>query len=168
MVKIRDERPVDAEHVRAVNLAAFDTGAEADLVDALRQHAAPLISLVADDDGDIVGHILFSPVSLVGEPALLLMGLAPMAVAPERQREGIGSQLVATGLERCRQLGAAAVVVVGHAEYYPRFGFIPASRIALRCEYNVPDEVFMARELQEAALTGVSGTVRYHPVFANL
>jgi putative acetyltransferase len=165
-MNIREERPVDAERIRAVNLAAFETSAEADLVDALRRHAAPIISLVAEEDSDIVGHILFSPVTLVGEQ-VTLMGLAPMAVVPARQRQGIGSSLIAEGLERCRRANVAAVVVLGHAEYYPRFGFIPASQRSLQCEYDVPESVFMVRELSEGALRGVSGTIRYHRVFVD-
>ena len=167
-MNIREERPADAERIRAVNLAAFETSTEADLVDALRQHGAPIISLVAEDHASIVGHILFSPVMLVGEPTLALMGLAPMAVVPARQRQGIGSGLVVEGLDRCRRANAAAVVVLGHAEYYPRFGFIPASQLSLRCEYDVPEDVFMVRELRDGALRGLAGTIRYHPVFANL
>jgi putative acetyltransferase len=166
-MNIREECPVDAESIRAVNLAAFETSTEADLVDALRQHAPSIISLVAEDDADIVGHILFSPVTLVGEPRLTLMGLAPMAVVPARQRQGIGSRLVAEGLDRCRQANTAAVFVLGHAEYYPRFGFIPASQLSLHCEYDVPENVFMMRELRDQALRGFAGTIRYHPVFAH-
>ena len=162
---IREERQGDAEHVRAVNLAAFETATEADLVDALRERATPLISLVAEDDAEIVGHVLFSPVTLAAEPGLILMGLAPMAVVPSRQRQGVGSSLVREGLERCRQLNAAAVVVLGHPEFYPRFGFSPAARLSLRSEYEVPEEAFMVRELRDGALSGLSGTVRYHPVF---
>jgi putative acetyltransferase len=165
---IREERRVDAESIRAVNLAAFDTGTEADLVDALRRRATPLISLVAEDDEKIVGHILFSPVTLASEPGLSLMGLAPMAVVPSRQRQGVGSRLVREGLEQCRQVNVAAVVVLGHPAFYPRFGFLPAARLLLRSEYEVPEEVFMARELREGALRGVSGTIRYHPVFWDL
>jgi putative acetyltransferase len=96
------------------------------------------------------------------------MGLAPMAVMPARQRQGIGSLLVLEGLKRCRGAGVAAVVVVGHAAYYPRFGFVPGSRFSIRCEYDVPDDVFLARELHDGALRGVSGTVRYHPAFASV
>jgi putative acetyltransferase len=166
-MNIREERPVDTERIRAVNLAAFETSTEADLVDALRRHAAPIISLVAEEDENIVGHILFSPATLVSEPKLTLMGLAPMAVVPERQRQGIGSRLVLEGLERCRRAVVGAVVVLGHAEYYPRFGFIPASQLSLRCEYDVPENVFMVRELRDGTLRGFSGTIRYHPVFAS-
>ena len=167
-MNIREERPEDAGTVRAVNLAAFETSVEANLVDALRDQARPIVSLVAEDGGAIVGHILFSPVTLVHGPNLPMMGLAPMAVVPERQRTGIGSRLVRAGLEHCRREGVAAVVVVGHATYYPRFGFVPGSRFGLACEYDVPDDVFLACELRDGALSGVSGIVRYHPAFANL
>lgn len=165
---IREERQGDVESIRAVNLAAFATSAEADLVDALRRQVTPLVSLVAEEDGNVIGHILLSPVTLESEPALTLMGLAPMSVVPSRQRQGIGSSLVREGLERCRQIDAAAVVVLGHPEYYPRFGFVPAVRLSLRSEYDVPEEVFMVRELRDNALRGRSGTIRYHPAFADL
>jgi putative acetyltransferase len=166
-VIIRSERPGDIAGIRDVALAAFETAVEADLVDALRAQAALLISLVADDSGVIVGHVAFSPVTLSGRPELKIMGLAPMAVVPSRQREGIGSALVRAGLDACRQLGFRAVVVLGHARYYPRFGFGPASRLGLVSEYDVPDDVFMVFELEPGALNGASGTIRYHSVFAN-
>jgi putative acetyltransferase len=165
---IRVERHEDAESVRAVNLAAFETSEEADLVDSLRGLAAPVVSLVAEDAGAIVGHILFTPVRLIDGPNLPMMGLAPMAVMPAKQRQGIGSGLVLEGLERCRRAGAAAIVVVGHAAYYPRFGFEPASRFGIGCEYDVPDDVFLVRELYDGALRGISGTVRYHPAFGKV
>lgn len=165
---IRPEQPDDRLAVRAVNTAAFPTPAEADLVDALREQARPLVSLVALDGAAIVGHILFSPVTLSGHPALILMGLAPMAVAPTHQRRGIGSTLVRTGLEQCRKLGVGAVVVLGHPDYYPRFGFAPATRSGIGCEYEVPEEAFMALELQPNYLRSVSGVARYHEAFARL
>jgi len=162
---IRPERPADIAAVRAVNRAAFETDAEADLVDALRDQADPTVSLVADDAGRIVGHILFSPVTLTGHADLKIMGLAPMAVLPTQQRRGIGSALVRAGLERCTELGCAAVIVLGHAQYYPRFGFIPASRFGIACEYDVTDDVFMALELEPQILRGRTGTIRYHAAF---
>jgi putative acetyltransferase len=165
---IRSERDADAGAIRAVNVAAFDTALEADLVAALRQHARPLVSLVAEDHGAVVGHILFSPVTLDTDPRMAIAGLAPMAVVPARQRQGLGSLLVRRGLEQCRRAGFTACVVLGHAEYYPRFGFANASRLGLRSEYDVPDEVFMARELVPGALDGKSGVIRYHPAFAGL
>ena len=97
---IREERQDDAERIRRVNLAAFETSTEADLVDTLRRRATPLVSLVAEDDANVIGHILFSPVTVASEPGLILMGLAPMAVMPSRQRQGVGSTLVREGLER--------------------------------------------------------------------
>src|SRR5262245_56206133 len=159
---VRPEQPKDHALIHAVNTAAFDTPAEADLVDALRQQAQPIISLVAEDQGELTGHILFSPVSLSGHPDLNLMGLAPMAVVPARQRQGIGSALVRTGLDQCRQLGFGAVVVLGHPAYYPRFGFVSSVQLGIRSEYDVPKDVFMVAELQPGYLRGAGGTVQYH------
>ena len=165
---IRPERSTDRADIRRVNLEAFGTVGEADLVEALRANAIPLVSLVAEDANAIVGHILFSPVTLSADPHRLAMGLAPMAVTPARQRQGIGSALVTHGLAACRQLGSAAVVVLGHPTFYPRFGFVPGSRFGLTCEYDVPDDVFMARELRPDAFTGMAGLVRYHDAFSTI
>lgn len=167
MYIIRNEHRDDIPGVRDVNTAAFETSTEANLVDALRQQVNGLISLVAIEDDAVVGHILFSPVTLSSHPDLPIMGLAPMAVMPARQRCGIGSALVRAGLEACRRSGFVAVVVLGHAAYYPRFGFAPASRFGMASEYDVPDEVFMGVELQTGALDGKSGTIAYHPAFAD-
>ena len=163
---VRSEAEDDLPAVRDLNRAAFDTSEEADLVDRLRHEASPIISLVAEEARAILGHIMFSPVSLEGHPGLKLMGLAPMAVSPAHQREGIGSQLVVAGLERCRQLPCAVVVVLGHSAYYPRFGFTAASDFGLCSELDVQSEVFMALELQAGVLRSSSGTIRYHPAFA--
>ena len=165
---VRAEKKSDRVAVYAVNVSAFETASEADLVDALRIQAQPAVSLVFVDNGEIVGHIMFSPVSLSGHPNLKLMGLAPMAVAPAHQRKGIGSALVRAGLERCQQLGLAAVVVLGHPEYYPRFGFLPASRFGIDSEFEVPEDVFMVKALQPGALNGKTGRVKYHAVFSNI
>lgn len=165
---IRAEQEEDRAVVHAVNLSAFETASEADLVDALREQAQPVVSLVAEDKGAIAGHIMFSPVSLSGHPGLKMMGLAPMAVVPEQQRKGIGSALIRAGLEQCKQLGFIAVVVLGHPEYYPRFGFTPSTRFGIVSEYEVPEEVFMATELQPAALSGRTGTVKYHAAFGSV
>lgn len=167
-MRIRPEANADRAAIHAVNRAAFGTSLEADLVDVLRAKAAALISLVAEVDDAIVGHILFSPVSLGGHGQLNLMGLGPMAVLPQRQRSGIGSALAQDGLKRCKQLGCHAVVVVGHPEYYPRFGFAPASRFGIRCNYDVPDDVFMLAELEPGALRGASGVIRYDEAFDNV
>lgn len=164
---VRDEIPADHAGVRRVNEAAFSGRQEADIVEALHSQGAAAMSLVAEDGGEIVGHIMFSPVALQGQVGPPLgLGLAPMAVVPSRQRQGIGSRLVWAGLDRCRALGARFVVVLGHAAYYPLFGFVPASRFGLRCEWDAPDEAFMALELADGALRGPAGrVVRYHPAF---
>lgn len=165
---IRLERPGDIPGIRHVNKAAFDTATESDLVDALREHARPLVSLVAVDHGAVVAHVLFSPVTLLSHPDMPIMGLAPMGVLPSRQRQGIGSDLVRTGLRECGRVGCRAVVVLGHADYYPRFGFAAASTFGLVSEYDVPDDVFMALELEPGVLHRRAGTIRYHPAFAAL
>ena len=177
MIIVRAESEADVPAVRQVNELAFGRPEEASLVDALRATAHPHVSLVAVEDGEVVGHIFFSPVSIEPDEAVSVsavtaagvgMGLAPMAVLPQHQNRGIGSQLVREGLEACVSLGCAVVVVLGHPEYYPRFGFVPASRVGLRSEYDVPDEVFMATELSPGALEGVRGLVKYHPALGEV
>ena len=165
---VRHELETDRAAIHALNLQAFETSAEAELVDTLRRDARPFVSLVALAGDALVGQIAFSPATLDPVPGLRIAGLGPMAVAPARQREGIGSALVEAGLEGCRAAGFVAVVVLGHADYYPRFGFVPASRFDLGCEYDVPDEVFMARELVPGALADNGGLIRYHPAFASV
>ena len=164
---VRDEEQRDWAAVHAVNASAFETPAEANLVDALREQAHPIVSLVAVEAETVVGHIMFSPVSLSGHPDLHIMGLAPMAVIPEYQRKGIGSALVRAGLDRCKQLGFGAVVVLGHSTYYPRFGFSPSTRFGIGCEYEVPEEVFMVLELLPGYLRGASGIIKYHVAFSH-
>jgi putative acetyltransferase len=163
-----NRRKKDRAAVHALNVSAFETPAEANLVDALRQQARPVVSLVAAENFAVVGHIMFSPVKLSGHSELMIMGLAPMAVAPKHQRKGIGSALVRAGLEQCKKLGCGAVVVLGHPEFYPRFGFSPSASFGIRCEYDVPEEVFMIIELQPGFLDGISGKLEYHEAFSNL
>ena len=148
-----------------MNTAAFETRLEGDLVDIVRHTTDPIISLVADDGEKIIGHILFSPVTLSGHRDARIMGLAPMAVLPGEQRRGIGSALVREGLTRSKNLGYGAVVVVGHPNYYPRFGFRPAATFNLKSEYDVPDDVFLALELTPNYLQGKAGTIHYHSAF---
>ena len=168
MIRIREEQIDDIPSVHRINTLAFETESEADLVDVLRESAQPVISLVAVDRDALVGHIMFTPVELSGNPSLNIMGLAPMAVMPDRQRCGIGSALASEGLDRCSRIGADAVVVLGHPAYYPRFGFAPASTMNIDCEYDVPDEVFMVVELTAGHLPGTGGTIRYHAAFADV
>ena len=165
---IRAEQPADWAAVHSVNESAFETPAEADLVAALRHQAQPVVSLVAEHDGSVVGHIMLSPVSLSGYPSLKIMGLAPMAVPPLHQRSGIGSALVRAGLDRCKELGFGAVAVLGHPQYYPRFGFLPARRFGIACEYDAPDEAFMVLELHPGYLHGAAGMIKYHEAFRNI
>lgn len=162
---IHAEDPRDQAAIHALNTAAFDSPAEADLVDVLRRKAPSSISIVAEMNGSIVGHILFTPVQLTGQPHLKIAGLAPMAVAPQHQRKGIGSSLVREGLLKCKQLGYGAVVVLGHPDYYPRFGFSPSTRFGIGCEFEAPEEAFMAIELQAGFLRGASGNIKYHEAF---
>ena len=165
-VHIRPETKEDIAEIWRINAAAFDTEAEANLVDNLRESKAQLISLVAEVNKKIVGHILFSPVRLSGKGAdLKIAGLAPMAVMPNYQKQGIGTALVEKGLKHCESNGYRAAVVLGYPEYYPRFGFEPCSRFGIKSEYDVPDEVFMVKELVAGILTGYTGVVRYHRLF---
>lgn len=161
---IRDENPGDFEQVRRIVNEAFESSAEASLVEHLREQASPLISLVAEESGSVVGHIMFSPVTIENFDGLIF-GLAPMAVAPSRQRHGVGSALVREGLERCRAFGAVGVVVLGHPAYYPRFGFASASGFGLSSVYEVPDDAFMALELVAGGFGPAAGQVNYHPAF---
>ena len=166
MASVRLEEDQDIEAIRHVNVAAFGGRVEADLVDLLRDRGKLLVSMVAESEGAIVGHIAFSLVVLESRAQVRGVGLGPMAVLPSMQRHGIGSVLVQAGLNRCRQLQYEFAVVLGHANYYPRFGFAPARRFALRCSWEVPDDVFMALELSAGALAGSSGLVTYEPEFS--
>ena len=165
---VRNEEQRDWASVRALNASVFETLAEANLVEILRVRAHPVVSLVALDTETIAGHIMFSPVSLSGCPDLNMMGLGPMAVTPAHQRQGVGSALVCAGLDRCKELGVGAVVVLGHPTYYPRFGFLPAARFGVGCEYDVSQEVFMLVELLPGYLRGASGTIKYNDAFSNV
>jgi putative acetyltransferase len=163
----RPEEPADIPAIRRVNLAAFETSAEADLVDKLRQkYPKRLISRVALLGDDIVGHILFSPVTVTSESGEWgAIGLGPLAVMPAHQKQGVGSALVDSGLAECWLAGHFVVIVLGHADYYPRFGFVPTQPLGIRWEKDVPPEVFMLREMKPDALAGRTGVVRYLPEF---
>jgi putative acetyltransferase len=161
-VVVRDEQPADLAAIRAVNDAAFDQPLEGHIVDELRRHGAVRLSLVAEVDGRIVGHILFSPVMSTGAEGL---GLGPMAVTPDYQRRGVGTALIEAALARLRAAGCPFVVVLGHHDYYGRFGFVPASRHGLRCEWDVPDESFMVHVIDPAGTAAAAGLIRYRPEF---
>jgi putative acetyltransferase len=167
MITIRTERPEDIPDVRIINEQAFERPAEADIVDKLRQACPECLSLVAEEDNRLVGHILFSPAVVETSGRRVEgMGLAPMAVLPSRQRQGIGSALVKRGLDMLRERGCPFVVVLGWPQFYARFGFQIASRHGLASQYEgVPDEVFMVLILEDNAMEGVSGIVRYRDEF---
>ena len=164
MALIREEIPDDYDAVRELNRTAFEGEAEGRLVDRLRSDGAVIVSLVAVEGCDIVGHILFSDLLIETDQAILhAVSLAPMAVAPKFQRRGIGSGLVRHGLAVCRERGKSVVVVLGHPEYYPRFGFSTELAKNLRGPYS--GGAWMALELIPDALDGVQGTVRYPKAF---
>jgi putative acetyltransferase len=163
MIEIRDEQPRDIGAVRDVNREAFGQDLEGRIVDALRANGAAAVSLAAIDGGVIVGHIIFSPLS-VG--ALLGVGLGPMAVVPNRQRQGIGSRLVEAGIERLRHIGCPFVVVIGHPSFYPRFGFEPAAAYGLTCEWDVPAEAFMVNILNPEVRDRLRGVAQYRAEFS--
>lgn len=167
MVTVRIERFEDMTAIPALNMKAFGRAAEGEIIDKLRRSCPEILSLVADDNGQVAGHILFSPVVIEGEKGRLIgMGLGPMAVLPELQRQGIGAQLIETGLSMLRQRGCSFVVVVGHPDYYPRFGFERASKYPLSCQWdNLPEEAFMVLILDEQRLDDVKGVVRYREEF---
>jgi putative acetyltransferase len=161
---IREEQPGDEAPIRDVNRQAFGGDAEAHLIERLREESMVSASLVAVRDGEIVGHILFSDLPIETEHGLIpAVSLAPVAVKPETQRQGIGSSLVRRGLDVCRERGRAVVVVVGHREYYPRFGF--SSDLAKQLQSPYAGEYCMALELVPGALDGVLGIVRYPRAF---
>jgi len=164
MALIREEIPDDYAAVRELNRTAFEGEAEGQLVDRLREDGAVVVSLVAVEGCEIVGHILFSDLVVETDQAVLhAVSLAPMAVAPKFQRRGIGSALMRHGLAVCRERGRSVVVVLGHPEYYPRFGFSTELAKNLRGPYS--GDAWMALELIPDALDGVQGTVRYPKAF---
>ena len=168
MITIRPETAEDYAAIHEVNLLAFGQEVEPQLVDNLRRSPdfIPELSLVAVEAGRVVGHILFSPFVIeTKDGAVPALTLAPLAVRPESQNQGIGSELARRGLEECRRLGHRIVVVVGHPNYYPRFGFSPARARGLEAPFPVPDEAFMVLELTPGALDGIAGMVRFPPAF---
>ncbi len=163
MVTIREEQKGDEAQIREVNEITFGQPNEANIVDKLRISCDVQISLVAEVDNKIVGHILFTPVTIENkEGEIEGMGLAPMAVLPEFQKQKIGTKLVEIGLEIVNQKNYPFVVVLGHPDYYPKFGFEKASNHGVKSEYkNVPDESFMISILNKNELDRIKGIAKY-------
>ena len=170
-VHIRSEEPADYAAIRTVSEKAFGQQAEAKLVDALREAGDLLLSLVAvESESDaVVGHIAFSRLKIVADGKQVAgVSLAPMAVLPTHQRQGIGAQLVREGVRQCAERGESIVIVVGHPQYYPRFGFSSQLAETLQPPFEVPAEAWMALSLRPDATDDVAGRVEYAAAFAAL
>jgi putative acetyltransferase len=166
LLTIRLEIPEDRASIHYVNQEAFGRNQEADLVDKLRNRGVLTTSLVAVQEMVVVGHVAFSLVEVTSEESSFeALALAPVGVLPPHQNKGIGSQLVTAGLQECLRLGHEIIVVVGHPNYYPRFGFVTANPKGIECEFEVPDDAWMIKELKQAALAGRRGKVKFQPEF---
>jgi putative acetyltransferase len=168
LISIRPEQIQDVAAISQVNNLAFEGENESKLVEAIRESEffIPELSLVAIHNNKVIGHILFSIVSIETEEAHVpTLALAPMAVRPDFQKQGIGSSLVKEGLQKCRQLGYEHAAVLGHPEFYTKFGFTPSVTKGIEAPFPVPEEVFMVIELQEGSLDSIRGKVKYPPAF---
>jgi putative acetyltransferase len=169
MVSISSEKHEDYQNIYNVNKLAFKGEVEAKLVNNLRKAKGfiPELSLVAIKDGEVVGHILFSIIHIQTDTKNIpVLALAPMAVLPKYQKQGIGSMLVRDGLIKCKKSGFKAVILVGHPDYYPRFGFTLAKEKGLTLPFDVPNEAFMVYEIIPRALERIKGMVVYPPEFS--
>ena len=166
MVEIREERPDDVAAVRDLNRRAFGQDQESNIVDALRANGAALLSLVATVNDRVVGHIMYSPLSIGGNVKGAALG--PMGVLPEYQRQGIGGKLIEAGNRKLKDADCPFIIVVGHADYYARFGFRPAREHGIKCQWDVPDDVFMLLILDQAEMEGVSGLAKYRDEFSSV
>jgi putative acetyltransferase len=166
LVEIREERPDDVAAVRDLNRRAFGQDQESNIVDALRANGAALLSLVATVNDRVVGHIMYSPLSIGGNVKGAALG--PMGVLPEYQRQGIGGKLIEAGNRKLNDADCPFIIVVGHADYYARFGFRPAREHGIKCQWDVPDDVFMLLILDQAEMEGVSGLAKYRDEFSSV
>jgi predicted N-acetyltransferase YhbS len=166
-IRIRQEVTKDYNRVYKITKLAFGQEKESILIEKIRKgpNFVPELSLVAEKDNKIVGHILFSKMKIVGESEYETLMLAPLAVIPELQKQGIGGKLVKKGIEKAIELGFNSIIVVGHKDYYPKFGFQKASKWDIKCPFEVPDEAFMGIELTEKALENKAGVVQFPEEF---
>jgi len=166
-IRIRQEVKEDHKRVYEITKMAFDQENESKLIEKIRSgpNFIPELSLVAEKDNEIVGHILFSKIKIVGESEYETLMLAPIAVIPELQKQGIGGKLIKNGIEKAIELGFDSIIVVGHKDYYPKFGFQKASKWGIKCPFEVPDGAFMAIELTENALENKAGVVQFPEEF---
>lgn len=165
LLEIREELPSDVAVIRALNKRAFEQDQEGNIVDALRSNGAALLSMVATLNGQVVGHIMYSPL-VVGEVTGAALG--PMAVLPAHQRQGIGTKLVEAGNRKLKDGGCPFIIVVGHPNYYPRFGFVPANTHGIECEWEVPTDAFMLLVLNQSKVQGVAGLAKYRHEFSSV
>jgi len=162
-ILVRKEEEKDYKKIYEVNKLAFGQENESKLIEKIRKgkNFIPDLSLVAEIGNKIVGHIMFSKIIIVGSSVFETLALAPMAVIPAFQKQGIGSELIKKGMARAKELGFDYIIVLGHKDYYPKFGFERASKWNIKCPFEVPDEAFMAIELTEKSLEDKAGTVKY-------
>jgi putative acetyltransferase len=167
MIEIRLEQPSDIEEIRNIYSLSFGQPQEGSIVDKLRVNCNEIVSLVAVSGKKVVGHILFSPAILEGKTNNIKgMGIAPMAVLPEFQNRGIGSKLVREGINKLKTKEYSFIIVLGHAKFYPRFGFERASKYGINCQWEgVPDDAFMILVLNAKEIEGISGTAKYRDEF---
>ncbi len=165
MIRLQEESDTCLSEIRTINEAAFGDSLAADLIDALRSNKKVDLSLVAEVNNELVGHIMFSPVIVEGAmSSKRRTALAPVAVIPEQQRTGVGTALINEGLKKCKTMGIDYVILLGHKTYYPRFGFKPMKNHGLSSSYGDGEHV-MIRELTEGVVNTLSGKICYQPEF---
>ncbi len=164
---VRQEQPEDKEGIFELNALAFGQEDEGQIVDKIRtgENYIPELSLVLAHEDKIMGHILFSKAKIKGEQEHETLVLAPMAITPTFQKRGMGSLLLREGLRTAEKMGFESIFVLGHPEYYPKFGFKKASDWNIKCPFEAPDNAFMAIELVEGALSNKEGVVEYDEAF---
>lgn len=176
-ISIRPELPTDLQEITTLNKLAFGQDNEALLVESLREsdnfiHDLSLVAIIKDEQSGsatIAGYIMFTKIVIInGDARYTTLALAPIAVHPAFQKQGIGAKLITTGLHKATVMGFHSVIVLGHEHYYPRFGFLPAARWGIRAPFDVPEEVFMAKELVPGGLNNISGTVEYPVAFSTM